>query len=170
MALPVMDEDLVKLLSAPKPRGWALNEEVVVVILKNGITSVPMFAKCVDSEKELKPAFSTPTAQANSIAEASKLKLAWEAACLLTEKILKRGPETDLDSLHELDTPLAPAIQEDLEDRFTKVYSLNGFPSAMVGCDSLLVVLTGSSLLPNPACSALQGRQRRRPCRLRGGV
>ena len=29
MALPVMDEDLVKLLSAPKPEGWALNEKVV---------------------------------------------------------------------------------------------------------------------------------------------
>ena len=32
MALPVLDEDLVKLLSAPKPKGWVLNEEVVAVI------------------------------------------------------------------------------------------------------------------------------------------
>ena len=55
------------------------------------ITSIPMFAKCVDSEQELKPAFLTPTSQENSMAEASKLKLAWEAACLLAEKILKRG-------------------------------------------------------------------------------
>ena len=150
-ALPVMDDDLVKLLSAPKPKGWALNEEVVAVILKNGITSVPMFSKCVDSEKELKPAFITPTAQANSMAESSKLKLAWEAACLLTEKVLKRGPETDLDSLHDLDTPLAPAIQEDLEDRFTKVYSWNGFPSAMVGCDSLLGRVNREFLVAKPS-------------------
>ena len=55
-------------------RDGLLNEEVVAVILKNGITSITMFAKCVDSEKELKPAFITPTAQANSMAEASKLK------------------------------------------------------------------------------------------------
>ena len=68
------------------------------------------------------------------MAEASKHKLAWEAACLLTEKIQKRGPERDLDSLHDLDAPLDLSIQEDLEDRFTKVYSWNGFPSAMVGC------------------------------------
>ena len=116
-----------------------------------------MFAKCVDGEKELKLAFLTPTAQANSIAEASKLNLAWEAACHLTEKILKRGPETDLDSLHDLYTPLAPAIQEDLEDRFSKVYSWTGFPSAMVRCDFLMGRVNRSSLLPNPACSALQG-------------
>ena len=117
MALPVlsMDEDLVRLLTAPKPKGWALLEDVVAGTLKNEITSIPMFAKGVDSEKELKPAFLTPTSQENSMAEASKLKLAWEAACLVTEKISKRGPEMDLDSLHELDTPLALAIQEDLE-------------------------------------------------------
>ena len=105
----VMDGDLVKLLTASKPKGWALHEDVVAGILKNVITSIPMFAKCVDSEKELKPAFLSPTSQANSMAEASRLKLAWEAACLLTDKILKKGPEMDLD------TPLAPAIQEDLE-------------------------------------------------------
>ena len=48
LALPgaaVMDEDLVKLLTAPKPKGWALHEEIVAGILKNGITSIPMFAK-----------------------------------------------------------------------------------------------------------------------------
>ena len=78
MALPVvvMDEDLVKLLTAPKPKGWALHEDVVAGMMKNEITSIPMVAKCVDSEKELKPAFLTPTAQANSMAEGSKLKLA----------------------------------------------------------------------------------------------
>ena len=135
---------------------------------------VPMFAKCVDSEKELKPAFITPTAQANSMAEASKLKLAWEAACLLTEKILKREPETDLDSLHELDTLLALAIQEDLEDRFTTVYSWNGFLSVMVGCDSLLGRVNRKFLVAKTSMFRI-ARVRSRTAaasalRLRGGV
>ena len=140
----VMDEDLVKLLTAPKPKGWALHEDVVAGILENKITSIPMFAKCVDSEKELKPAFLTPTAQANSMAEASKLKLAWEAACTWTRC-------TNLIRLWHL--------QPKRTWKIASPRSTPGMCSRLQWSGETLcwVELTGSSLLPNPACSALQG-------------
>ena len=74
------------------------------------------------------------------MALASKLKLAWEAACLLTEKILKKGPEMDLASLNELDTP--PALQS---KRTWRIASPRFTPGTGSVCDGRVSLFIGSS-------------------------
>ena len=53
-----------------------------------------------------------------------------------TDRSLKRG--TDLDAAQELDTPLQPGVQEDMERAFLQIYHWHRMAPGDIGCDALL--------------------------------
>ena len=53
-----------------------------------------------------------------------------------TDRSLKR--RTDLNTIQELDTPLQPGVQEDMEHAFLQVYHWHRMAPGDIGCDALL--------------------------------
>ena len=89
-----------------------------------------------EKSAELKAAVLDKTAKKDNHAQLAALKQAWREADALNSRSLKRSAEGL--SAEELDGPLDPELQKQVEAAFRTTYSWPGLPSKCVGCDSLL--------------------------------
>ena len=115
-----MSRELRSLLVDEPPRGFRVHQEVATFIECNGYDRIDLFAMAVESQGASKTKFIDPTGQKDNDVEEAKLKLAWQSTAEQTDRNLKRG--TDLDAVQELDTPLQPGVQEDMECVFLQIY------------------------------------------------
>ena len=116
-----MSRELRSLLVDEPPRGFRVHQEVAKFIESKVYDRIDLFAMAVESQGALKAKFIDPTGQKDNDIEEAKLRLAWRSATEQTDRSLKRG--TDLDAVRELDTPLQPGVQGDMERAFLQIYS-----------------------------------------------
>ena len=110
--------------------------EVVAFLAASGCREIAAFANWVDERAELKAAVLDKTAKKDNHSQLAALKQAWREADALNSRSLKRSAEGL--SAEELDGPLDPELQKQVEAAFRTTYSWPGLPSKCVGCDSLL--------------------------------
>jgi len=101
-----------------------------------GCNSVARFSNWVDKREELQSAVLSKTPLAADNAQLAALKQAWREAEAENARSLTRAHSQA--SNEELDTPLEPSLQKEVETNFRRLYSWPALPASRVGSDSLL--------------------------------
>ena len=95
-------------------------DEVTQWLVDSGCKHVATFANWVDDKKELKASVLDKTPKADDPAQLAYLRQAWREADAVTARGIKRTAEGM--ATEELDAPLDPDFQQQLETAFRKQY------------------------------------------------